>query len=70
MLAFTELETMITLHKHYISANIKDRYATLKYAFDFENEQSSYAKELNFEVTIHYDAFIADIVNLSANYIL
>ena len=69
MLAFTELETMITLHKHHISANIKDRYAILKYAFDFENEQS-YAKELNFEVTIHYDAFIADIVNLSANYIL
>ena len=49
---------LITLHKHNISANIIDRYATTKYVFDFENEQS-YATELMFELTIDPDAFIA-----------
>ena len=52
---------MITLHKHNISAIIKDRYATTKYLFDFENEQS-YAKELKFEITVDPDAFISEFI--------
>ena len=49
---------MITLYKHNIYANIRDRYATTKYSFNFENEQS-HAAELKFEITIEPDAFIS-----------
>eukprot|EP01083_Nonionella_stella_P234183 824464_1 len=50
---------MITLHKHSISANIKDRYATVIYYFNFENLNDSKSNELKFEFTIDPNAFIS-----------
>eukprot|EP01083_Nonionella_stella_P213467 769924_1 len=56
---------MFKLHKHGISATIKDRYATIEYLFDFENPDPSqdhtYNNELTFELTIDPDAFITNI---------
>ena len=49
---------MITLNKHNVSAQIKDRYAISIYSFDFKND-NSYASELRFEITIDPDAFIS-----------
>ena len=50
---------MITLHRHNISANICNRYATTAYSFDFENLNQTGSNELKFEITIDPDAFIS-----------
>ena len=49
---------MITLNKHSISSEIKDRYAISVYSFDFINN-NDYASELRFEITIDPDSFIS-----------
>eukprot|EP01083_Nonionella_stella_P234299 824828_1 len=50
---------MINLNKHKISANIKDRYGIITYAFDFENNDGNTSTELKFEITIDPNAFIS-----------
>ncbi len=53
---------MITLHKHEITANIKERYANIIYSFDFENLNENRSNELKFEITIDPSAVIYYIV--------
>eukprot|EP01084_Bolivina_argentea_P008357 15664_1 len=50
---------MISLNKHEISTNIKDRYATIIYLFHFENMNKNGSNELQFEITIAHSAFIS-----------
>ena len=53
---------MITLNKHSISGDIQNRYAVIKYSFDFENKGENGSGELKFEITIDPDAFISQFI--------
>ena len=49
---------MISLQSYDISANIINRYASVKYSMDFKNNNADSA-ELKFEITVEPDAFIS-----------
>eukprot|EP01084_Bolivina_argentea_P121291 214937_1 len=50
---------MITLHNHEILTNINDRYAIIRYRYNFENTNETGSNEIAFEITINPKAFIA-----------
>jgi len=52
----------IALVRHSITVDIRERYATTEYSFDFENESKCESKELQFELTIDAEALISHFV--------
>eukprot|EP01084_Bolivina_argentea_P318334 552040_1 len=53
----------ISLNKYSIITSIEERYATMVYIFDFENESDSkISQELQFDITIDSDAFISNFI--------
>eukprot|EP01084_Bolivina_argentea_P259500 437852_1 len=51
---------MITLQKHEISANIKNRYANVSYCFHFNNRNENGSDELMLEMTVDPNSFISN----------